>query len=200
MREVTYSDVDRIRARGAGADEAFPMEQDAFRAFYDRTARPLWVYLARLTGSPQQADDLLQEAYYRFLRAGAVCSSDEHRRHYLYRIATNLVRDARRRPRLDAAPLPEEGGPACPREGTDVAERAQRRADLDRGLARLKPRERELLWLAYGQGSSHREIAAALGLKTASIRPLLARARRRLAALLRGAGARASSRGSVPEE
>ncbi len=200
MRDVTYSDVDRIRARGAGADEAFPMEQDAFRAFYDRTARPLWVYLARLTGSPQQADDLLQEAYYRFLRAGAVCSSDEHRRHYLYRIATNLVRDARRRPRLDREPLPVVGGPACPRVGPEVAARAQRRADLDRGLARLKPRERELLWLAYGQGSSHREIAAALGLKTASIRPLLARARRRLAALLRGAGARASSPGSVPEE
>ena len=52
-------------------------------------------------------------------------------------------------------------------------------------MARLKPRERDLLWLAYAQGSSHQEIAQALGLKTASIKLLLFRARRRLAALLR---------------
>ncbi len=55
-------------------------------------------------------------------------------------------------------------------------------------MARLTPRERDLLWLAYAQGSSHKEIAGALGLKTASIKPLLFRARRRLAALLRERG------------
>ena len=52
-------------------------------------------------------------------------------------------------------------------------------------MTRLKPRERDLLWLAYAQGSSHDEIAAALGLKTSSIKMLLFRARQRLAALLR---------------
>ena len=52
-------------------------------------------------------------------------------------------------------------------------------------MARLKPRERDLLWLAYAQGSSHKEIAETLGLKTASIKLLLFRARRRLAAMLR---------------
>jgi len=37
----------------------------------------------------------------------------------------------------------------------------------------------QLLWLAYAQGSSHREIAQALGLKTASIKLLLFRAGRK---------------------
>ena len=60
-----------------------------------------------------------------------------------------------------------------------------RRVDLSRAMTRLKPRERDLLWLAYAQGSSHDEIAAALGLKTSSIKMLLFRARQRLAALLR---------------
>ncbi|HEX7809722.1 MAG TPA: sigma factor, partial [Thermoanaerobaculia bacterium] len=46
------------------------MGEDEFRAFYERTARPLWSYLSRITGDRQQADDLLQEAYYRFYRAG----------------------------------------------------------------------------------------------------------------------------------
>ena len=44
-----------------------------------------------------------------------------------------------------------------------------------------------MLWLAYAQGSSHREIAAALALKTGSIKLLLFRARRKLAGLLRDA-------------
>jgi RNA polymerase sigma-70 factor (ECF subfamily) len=51
-------------------------------------------------------------------------------------------------------------------------------------MEQLKPRERSLLWLAYAQGCSHEEIAAALGVKTASMKALLHRARRRLLALL----------------
>ena len=65
-------------------------------------------------------------------------------------------------------------------------ERAEARLDLTRAMGRLKRRERELLWLAYGQGSTHAEIGAALGLKTGSIKPLLFRARQKLAGLLRG--------------
>src|SRR5512140_2152607 len=75
----------------------FVMDEDTFRAFYERTARGVWAYLARVTGDRQMADDLLQETFYRFLRAGSTYSSDEHRRNSLYRIATNLARDVRRR-------------------------------------------------------------------------------------------------------
>jgi RNA polymerase sigma-70 factor (ECF subfamily) len=63
---------------------------------------------------------------------------------------------------------------------------AESRHDLRRALQRLSSRERELLWLAYAEGSSHREIADALGLRAGGIRVLLFRARRRLAGLLRG--------------
>ncbi len=41
-----------------------------------------------------------------------------------------------------------------------------------------------MLWLAYAEGATHREIADALGLSPASLKPLLFRARRKLAALL----------------
>jgi RNA polymerase sigma factor (sigma-70 family) len=49
---------------------------------------------------------------------------------------------------------------------------------------RLKPRERQLLWLAYVEGSSHKEIADCTGLRAGSIRLLLFRARRKLAELI----------------
>jgi RNA polymerase sigma-70 factor (ECF subfamily) len=129
----------------------------------------------------------LQEAYYRFLRANVSHESDAHRRNYLFRIATNLVKDLRRRPREAQSNTAADGEPVehLDPQSADVANGAVRRLDLARSMARLTPRERDLLWLAYAQGSSHKEIAEVLGLKAASIKLLLFRARRRLAGLLR---------------
>jgi RNA polymerase sigma-70 factor (ECF subfamily) len=188
MHDMTLGHVDRFGATAAEADDLFHMDEDAFRLFYERTSRSVWAYLSRLTGDPRLADDLLQETYYRFLRARGTPVDEAHRRNYLFRIATNLVHDSRRRPRLDAVPMADDLDHADPRHG-DAAAGAAARVDLSRAMARLKPRERAMLWLAYAQGSSHKEIADTLGLKTASIKLLLFRARRRLAALL-GEGAR----------
>jgi RNA polymerase sigma-70 factor (ECF subfamily) len=141
----------------------------------------LWAYFARATGDSHGADDLLQEAYYRFLRARVDFESEAHRRHYLFRIASNLVRDRYRRPIPDQSPLPENCPAAAP---GDLASETEERTDLHRAMARLSPRERDLLWLAYGEGSSHQEIAGALGLTAGSVKSLLFRARRKLAALL----------------
>jgi RNA polymerase sigma-70 factor (ECF subfamily) len=95
------------------------------------------------------------------------------------------VRDARRR--TLPMQLFESADVAALQVDADLAQRTERRTDLERALAHLKPRERMLLWLAYGQGESHKDIATTLGLKTGSIKLLLFRARRKLAELLRGA-------------
>lgn len=189
-RELLLS-VDR-ESRADAAGTATPMDEDAFRAFYERNARGLWAYLARVSGDRQVADDLLQETFYRFVRAGVRHESESHRRSSLFQIATNLARDSgrRKRQRGDHIPLDEENLVGSPSLGGAVTDRT----DLTRVLARLKVSERRMLWLAYGQEMSHREIAGALGLKEASIRLLLFRARGKLARLLRGLGAGKASR------
>ena len=163
----------------------FVMDEDTFRAFYERTARGVWMYLARVSGDRQLADDLLQETFYRFLRANATHDTETHRRNSLYRIATNLARDARRQSLTRPAPILAgndiESAPAGDRSGA-----AERIADCTHAMQSLQPRERAMLWLAYAEGASHREIAAVLGLSPGSLKPLLFRARRRLAALLGG--------------
>ena len=173
-------------ALDAVADRACdsPMDNDAFAAFYERSARPLWAYLVRVSADPVLAEDLMQESYVRFLcaaNAPSLASDGEAAaRLYLFRIATNLLRDHWRRPRAASIEeIPEEFFTAH-----DSAEQSDSQIMLGPALRQMKPRERQLLWLAHAEGYSHREIAEVTGLAAASIRLLLFRARRKIAALL----------------
>lgn len=161
-----------------------PMDSDAFAGFYQRSARPLWAYLARVSGDPALADDLMQEAYVRYLcaalPAALVAEGEVAARRYLFRIATNLLRDHWRRPRAASIDdLPEEFFAA-----TANTNQADSQALLGPALAQMRPRDRQLLWLAHAEGYSHREIAEVTGLASASVRLLLFRARRKIARLL----------------
>src|SRR4051812_2942519 len=163
MREITFSEFQRVQPAIAGADDTLQMDQDSFRALYERTARPLWIYLRRKVGDGH-ADDLLQETYYRFLRAQVVFENDAHRKNYLFRIATNLANDTYRQPRAEQ--LPDEFEPASLDSGDAAARNHEQRTDVASAMAKLRPRERDALWLAYAEGMSHGEVANALGVKT----------------------------------
>jgi RNA polymerase sigma-70 factor, ECF subfamily len=157
-----------------------PMDNDAFAAFYERSAHTLWAYLARVSGDPSLADDLMQESYVRFLCASRPDDGEVASRRYLFRIATNLLRDHWRQPKSTSVEdLPEEIFAI-----TGNAAQYDAQATLGPALAALRPRDRQLLWLAHAEGYSHREIAEITGLATASIRLLLFRARRKIARLL----------------
>jgi RNA polymerase sigma-70 factor (ECF subfamily) len=180
MRDITLSEFEQLQSGVIATDDAFQMDQDSFRSLYERTARPLWVYLCRKTGDAHLADDLLQETYYRFLRTRIAFESDAHRKNYLFRIATNIANDSFRSSTSRTEQLPDSYEPAA-------AGSPDRKTDLHRAMAKLKPRERDALWLAYAEGLSHKEIAITLGVNPTSMKVLLFRARQRLALLLRGA-------------
>lgn len=176
------------QATAAGARDP-AMENDAFAGFYERSAQPLWAYLARVSTDPALAEDLMQESYVRFLcAAGAPSLADEGEaaaRLYLFRIATNLLRDHWRRPRAASIEeIPEEFFAAQGR-----STQSDSHILLGPALRRMNPRERQLLWLAYAEGYSHREIAQVTGHAAASIRLLLFRARRKIAGFLRAQAA-----------
>ncbi len=159
-----------------------PMDSDAFAGFYQRSSRSLWAYLARVSADPALADDLTQESYLRFLCASRPEDDGEvaHRR-YLFRIATNLLRDHWRRPR----PTAIDEVPETIFASSDSLGQLDSQVALGPALGRMRPRERQLLWLAHAEGYSHREIAEITGLAATSIRLLLFRARRKIARLLR---------------
>ncbi|HEV2380355.1 MAG TPA: RNA polymerase sigma factor [Terriglobia bacterium] len=186
MAEIIVAELESSKVGAEAAEQAFHMDEQTFRLFYEKTARSLGSYLARLCNDVTLAEDLVQESYYRFLRADLKSSDEAYQKNYLYRIGTNLARDHWRRwPQREKVEL--EATEEL-RSDDRTAEQVQQRADLGKALQKLKPREREILWLAYVEGSSHKEIAEVVGLRAGSIRLLLFRARRKMAELIRKGG------------
>ena len=184
--ESTIPNVLAGEAVGLAADAPpASMDNEQFAAFYGRSARSLWAYLARVSRDAALADDLTQESYVRFLCATVPAEGEVAARRYLFKIATNLLRDHWRKPRSSSIEeMPEDLFAArC-----DAAQ-TESQVMLGPAMAQMRPRDRQLLWLAYAEGYSHREIAEVTGLASPSIRLLLFRARRKMAQILRKEGA-----------
>lgn len=160
------------------APAALALDEAEFRAFHEATARPLRAYLRRSL-PPDDVDDALQEAYLRLLQTPHAALPVDERRAYLYRIAANLVNDAwrakKKQPTAEG-PAPEDLAGRSPSDAT--------RLDVTRAMERLRLQERTMVWLAYVEQASHREIAAAVDVKEGSVKVLLSRARRKLAVAL----------------
>ena len=154
--------------------------QAEFEAFYMRTSRQLHGYLCRLSRDPATADELLQEAYIRMINAPAI--DEPQRKAYLYKTATNLLRDRWRRQRREREWSAQ----------SEFDERVQQNFNLPVDMAsvfeRLGAQERAILWLAHVEELSHKEIASVLGVKEQSVRVLVFRAREKAKGLLERAG------------
>ncbi len=158
------------------------MEEAAFQVFYSETAPKLWSYIRRASGDAALADDILQDTFYRFLRADLPVLEKPQMKAYLYQTASSLLSDhwrkLQRERRWGLGTFFEE----------KAIENTERAGDTLRLFERLKQQEQMLLWLAYVEGFDHREIASTLQLAEKSVRVLLYRARKKLAGILTNEG------------
>jgi RNA polymerase sigma factor (sigma-70 family) len=142
--------VDDLVAEPAGFDAAFPtLFRSAYQAAY------------RILGSRAEAEEVAQEALARSLtRWSRVAPYAEA---WVTRTAVNLAIDVYRR--RAKAPPPGRAESVAP-----VDEHVELRADLVRALKGLSRRQRDVVVLRYLFGYSEREIAAALGIATGSVK------------------------------
>lgn len=151
---------------------------ESFVALFDAHYSRLFRVLDRLSGDPDLAADLAQEAFVRLYRRGSFPHAPEA---WLITVAMNLLRNARstraRRRRLltpERAAVSHSTPAPSPLQAMDAAEcRTRAREALDG----LPERERKML-LLQAEGYAYRDIAAALELNEGSVGTLLARARR----------------------
>ncbi|WP_026872336.1 sigma-70 family RNA polymerase sigma factor [Inquilinus limosus] len=149
-------------------------EQDrsSLLALLTRHYQELLRHLTRRLGSASAAADVAQDTWLRLRRAEAVPEL-QNPEAYLFRIADNLARD---RLRGDAARartlLPAELGEDRPSDapGADaVLDHRQRLKLLERAVAELSPKCREVFLLHKFDGLSHGEIAARLGISRSMV-------------------------------
>ncbi len=160
------------------------MDEAAFQVFYQKTAPGLRSYIHRSAGSADLADDILQDAFLKFLRVAPGDLEPSEQKAYLYKIASSLLVDHWRR--LNREQRWDWKAFAGKQKTTEA--KMELGHDLSRVFQTLKPQQRSLLWLAYVEGFEHREIASMLGLRENSVKVLLFRARRKMADTLREKG------------
>lgn len=157
-------------------------DREAFALLVDRYKERLVAYLGRLTGSPERAEDLAQEAFLRLWQSAGRYAERGKLQGLLYSIAVNLVRSEERRARRWRVlsvllPVASEDFEA-PAPAALLARERERH--LARALAELPLAYRVPLVLAEIEGWSHRDVAAHLGCREGTVKSRLHRARQAL--------------------
>ncbi len=143
-------------------------DERALGALVERHAGRMHAHLVRMTGSGEDAEDLLQETWLRVARAARSFEPGRAVRPWLLGIASNLARDLHRRRavrRRFASEAHDESEPAPARPLETLALR-------DR-VGRLPDRLREVLWLRYHEDLSEAEMAEALGIPRGTVKSRL---------------------------
>lgn len=153
-------------------------DAQAYTTLFERYRAPLYGYVLRMVRRTELADELFQDAFLSVHRARATWSGKNASfRAWLYRIATNAIRDRAR----SAARRPEVYGSEWePSEQIFPAERIA----LERALGQLPDNHRDAFVLSAVQGLDHNEIAMALSISPENARARISRARTRLRELL----------------
>jgi RNA polymerase sigma-70 factor (ECF subfamily) len=137
----------------------------------------------RITGSAQDAEDVLQNVFLRLARQGEAAPALANPSSYLYRAALNAALDLlrARRERESLALETVQGVAGGPELRPDRAhEDEMLRAWLRRALAGLPPRAALVFALRHFEGRENKEIAQALGISRVLVAVTLHRARHRL--------------------
>ena len=185
-----------IRRVQAGETEAF---EDLVRA-HEKTVYNLAL---RMTGHPQDAEDMAQEAFLKAYRSLPEFRGESKFSVWLYRIVSNVcldhLRRQGRRPTVSLTAEDEEGEEQqweLPDERLSperLLEQKLTREAVQKGLAQLPEEQRQILLLREIRGLSYEEIGEIMNLEPGTVKSRIFRARKRLCAFL-------LQEGNIPDE
>lgn len=174
-------------------------DQDAFAALVEQNQGKIYNLALRMTGNPQDAADITQEAFLSAWRALPAFQGGSSFSTWLYRMAHNaaidhLRKEKRKQEHMPSTPLEQsEGESSIPlpdyRYSPEPSlERKELRQSIEAGLGTLSQEHRAVLVLREMEGLSYREIAQALELEEGTVKSRIARARIELRQYLQNNG------------
>ncbi len=147
---------------------------------YRTTCADVYAYVVSLVGDAATAEDVTALAFERAYRKRR--SYDAQRgtpRQWLFSIARNAGLDELRRRKRSATLVPDAGehtAGAAKADGTADEAGGERADDIRAAIARLHPRDRDLIALKFYAGLSNAEIASTLGISESNAGTRLHRA------------------------
>ncbi len=148
----------------------------------------------RMTGSPEDAEDMAQEAFIKAYNSLPSFRGDSKFSVWLYRIVSNVcldfLRKKNRRGTVSLSVEDDDGEdvqldlPDTSQSPEELLEKKLTRESVRRGLASLPPDARQILLLREIQGLSYEEIGETLGLEPGTVKSRIFRARKKLCAYL----------------
>jgi len=174
----TPGDDELLRAIACG-------DRDAFRLLMARHIRPMLAMAARITHSPDDADEIVQDTFLKVWTMAERWQPDRDAKFstWLYRVVMNASLDRRRRAR--SAPLEEAGDPPDTNPGgLERAMMRQREQILGEALAEMPDRQRAALSLYYFGELSAPQAAQVMKMSVSALEALLVRGKRGLRAAL----------------
>ena len=145
---------------------------------------PLYNFARWLSGDPDEAHDLVQETFVKALRALGSFQEDTNFRAWMFRILRNTFLTSRTGLEYRMTEQEDEAGVAEPAASGETPElEVIRRADTEmvqKAIARLTPKFREVLLLADIEEMKYHEVAEALDIPIGTVMSRLARARKQV--------------------
>jgi RNA polymerase sigma-70 factor (ECF subfamily) len=170
---------------------------DALESLIKRYEKPLYAYLARVTGDRHLAEDVFQETFLRVAKEAARFDRKRKFKPWLYSIATRLAIDGLRKKTVRSeVPLEAPEGGAGLVEGIaggarGPLEEAEKKEEVERlheAMARLTEVERAVALMHFREGLTLLEISEALDIPLGTVKSRLHAALVRLAGLMRQGG------------
>ena len=170
-------------------DRAVKGDRSAFTALVELNQERLFASMIQVTGSPDEAEEVVQEAFIRAFMKLDTFQRNSQFFTWLYRIAFNsaLTRKRRKRARISLDHWRENNGleVADPSDAVDEPMLRQERVDLVRAAIEILSEDhRAILVLREMQERSYEDIAEILDISIGTVRSRLSRARNQLKAIL----------------
>ncbi|MDO8578713.1 MAG: RNA polymerase sigma factor [Dehalococcoidales bacterium] len=142
----------------------------AFEAFFRQYERLVFKNAYLLTGTREEADDVLQEVFVSVWRARRTFDPGKGKlTTWLHRITANKCLEMNRKRRVKTTPLEGIDPPAI-QTGDDVLVSRQEYEKLMEAMKTLDPKHRAVLVLRYFNDLSYEEIAHAVGIPLGTVK------------------------------
>jgi len=159
---------------------------ELYRLLVRRHQDAMYRHALRMVGSPDDAADLVQQAFVTGFKKLMNCKDPESVGGWLFRITANRCKDFLKNKRRQVVSIDETPGePTALATPVDEAERADVRRRVNDALERLPVEQREAFVLKHVEGHSYDEMAELLGASVSALKMRVLRAREELQGILR---------------